>query len=662
MIAIQKIKFALIILLIGQFFQALSQEIDLPYKAAGWTEQEAAAHLLNRLAFGPQHAQVDNLESNAEAWVYDQINAANDTETVEKQLNKKYSALSLDLEEIGQTYPAPGVRLIFMTMQREQIGPQPGRGMGGRGSAGSGMGGRGYMQNNRAGGMMDSNPRTGNNQTDLLQRILNAEENTSERYQRFNSLAEDRFGWKPFEELFYQLMAQKIERAIYSPNQLEEVMVDFWFNHFNVSIHGINDMASQVLSYERDAIRPHALGNFRDLLGATAKHPAMLIYLDNNRSNADEGAPTLATPDSRRKELLQAGLAENPSLKQFAQKPGINENYAREILELHTLGVDGGYSQQDVEEVARAFTGWKASPLIYPVPDQMAKALKNQIANTPNAVLENGFYFDPTRHDSAEKTILGEKFPPGVGVEEGERILDMLAIHPGTAAHVSRKLAIRFVSDNPPQSLIDKMTEKFLATDGDIKSVLMTLLASEEFWDRQYLAEKIKTPLEYLVSSIRITDSAVKDYRPLIKWCTQMGQPLYAYQAPTGYPENNEFWTNGSALLNRMNFANELAMQEIKGMKLDLLALNDNHEPESDIKALEVYLKLLNPGRDVAETRELLLPVLADPSFNEKLEEKTNKGEKGMITNEASARPDQRTNDLGQIVGLILGSPEFQRQ
>lgn len=638
------------IFLFVQVFPARSQELSLPYKSAGWTEQEAAAHVLNRLAYGPQPGQVQNIEGDLENWVRDQLKAAHSTKALEKQLHSAYRALSLDLEAIGQTYPAPGVRLIFMMRQRGQNGNRR-------------IGGMGYRQGERGAGRMGSNLSQGNGQNDLLQRILNAEENTNERYKRFNKIAENRFGWRPFDELFYQLMAQKIERAIYSPNQLEEVMVDFWFNHFNVSIHGVNDMASQVLSYERDAIRPHALGKFRDLLGATAKHPAMLIYLDNHRSNAGEGATTLARPNPRREKMMQKRLEENPSLKQFAQQPGVNENYARELLELHTMGVDGGYTQRDVEEVARAFTGWKASPLIYPVPDQMAEALKRQIAAYPQAVLEHGFYFDPTRHDAEEKLILGEKFAAGGGVEEGERILDLVAAHPSTAAFISRKLAIRFVCDDPPKSLIDKMAATFTASDGDIKRVLETLFASEEFWDKQYLAAKIKTPLEYLVSSLRATNSAINGYRALIRWCTQMGQPLYAYQSPTGYPEHNEFWTNGSALLNRMNFANELAQGHIEGVKLDLLGLNDHHEPESDQEALSIYLNKLNPGRDISETRELLLPVLADPSFNEKLEKKAQAAKQGITPNESDAMMEARSPDrLGQIVGLVLGSPEFQRQ
>ena len=498
-----------------------------------------------------------------------------------------------------------------------------------------------------------------NRQGKLLERIINAEENTDERYAWLQQMAERRFGWKDFADLFYQLMAQKLARAIHSTNQLEEVMVDFWFNHFNVSIHGINDQASQVFSYERDAIRPHALGNFRDLLGATARHPAMLRYLDNHHSNADEDRKTLTAPNPRLIAFQERQLQQNESLRQFTQQAGVNENYARELLELHTLGVNGGYTQQDIEEVARAFTGWKASPFIYPIPETRQAFIKKQIESTPHAVLSEGFTFDPTHHDAEAKTILGEFFPAGGGIAEGDRVLDMLAMHPSTARFISQKLAVRFVADEPPAALVDKMASTFLETEGDIQAVLTTMIMAEEFWDKSHQAAKIKTPLELVVSSVRATGSEVTAYRGLIRWCTTMGQPLYAHQAPTGYPETSAFWTNGSALLNRMNYANELASGGSDGLELALLALNEYHEPASKKEALSVYLGKLIPGRDTQETYELLVPVLADPDFDQTIEAQAN------TTSEISVvEPTEENIDggLAQIVGLIIGSPEFQRQ
>jgi uncharacterized protein (DUF1800 family) len=383
-------------------------------------------------------------------------------------------------------------------------------------------------------------------------------------------MVEQRFGWRDFSNLFYQLMAQKFDYAIHSENQLEEIMVDFWLNHFNVSIHGLNEQATQVFSFERDAIRPHALGNFRELLHAVSKHPAMLLYLDNNRSNADKGRATLSSTRSEiDKRMEQAGKI-NPLLKQFAQQPGVNENYARELLELHTLGVRGGYTQRDIEEIARAFTGWKVSPLIYPVTPGMQALVRKSIEQVPLAILKDGFYFDPSRHDAEMKIVLGDTLLPRVGVEEGERILDKVSIHPSTAYYISEKLAKRFVSDNPEAKLIEKMASKFLSTEGDIAQVLKTMFEAEEFWDRKNMNSKIKTPFELIVSAVRETNAEVSDYRELIRWCTRIGQPLYAFQAPTGYPENAEFWVNGAALVHRINFATELTAQKIKGMHIDM--------------------------------------------------------------------------------------------
>ena len=210
--------------------------------------------------------------------------------------------------------------------------------------------------------------------------------------------------------------------------------------------------------------------------------------------------------------------------------------------------------------------------------------------------------------------------------------------------------------DEGVQKLVEKMAETFINTSGDIKQVLFTLFSADEFWDKSYQAAKIKTPFELIVSTVRITNAQVNSYRPLIQWSNQIGQPLYAYQSPTGYPDNQEFWTNGSALLNRMNFANSFAKEQIEGLGVELMALNDFHEPESDQEALKIYLELLLPTRDIEETASLLLPVLADPEFDEKLKIKTE--------STSTSRDDQagEEQDLAEVVGLILGSPEFQRQ
>jgi uncharacterized protein (DUF1800 family) len=600
---------AFLLLLLGFWGSRLTAQVRLPYAEAGQTEAEAAAHLLDRLGYGPRPGEVELIvERGLENWLHDQLHPGNDTLT---GLAEKYPALALSTADISRTYPGPGVRILFAARDRQS-------GMGGmQGENPSGRMSNQLMRREERQLRGDSLG-NGGGQTAMLNRILNVEDNPNAANPRGLAYNE-RLGYRPLEELTYHAMAQKLDRAIYSEYQLVEQLTDFWFNHFNVTITSVNEATPHVLSYERDAIRPHVLGNFREMLGATARHPAMLLYLDNNRSNAAEGVTTL--------QPLRQARQQRDDPNGFGQKPGINENYARELMELHTLGVDGGYTQKDIEEVARAFTGWKMNPATYPLPENAERLLRFR-ARQPDVVLEEGFYFDPSRHDAEEKTVLGERFPAGGGIEEGERILDMLATHPSTARHLARKLCERFVSDEAGEEIVDAVAAAFTQSRGDLRQTVIALIGHPEFWASR--TQKIKTPLEYVASSVRALGADVDDTRALLRWLTRMGQPLYAYQAPTGYPEQASHWTNGAALLNRMNFGLDLAHNRIEGVEVDLLALNRNHEPASARDALATYLPLLLPERDTEETYELLLPNLQ--------------------------------GDLGQVVGLIVGSPEFQRQ
>jgi len=306
----------------------------------------------------------------------------------------------------------------------------------------------------------------------------------------------------------------RLLRAIDSPRQLEEVMVDFWYNHFNVFAGKGIDRAL-VTSYENEAIRPHALGSFRNLLGATAKHPAMLFYLDNAVSSA---------PDA------------NPKAK---RKGGLNENYARELMELHTLGVDGGYTQHDVTELARMLTGWTF--------DQRRLAAGGE-----------GFRFDARRHDKGNKTWLGQDIAPD-GQQEGERALDVLALHPTTARHISRQLAQYFVSDDPPPALVERMTATWRASGGDIRAVLRTLFASPEFMSTEAAGAKFKTPYQFVVSAVRAGAVPVANVGPLTGAMSQLGMPLYGCQTPDGYKNTQAAWLNPDALTRRITFATALA-------------------------------------------------------------------------------------------------------
>jgi len=348
-----------------------------------------------------------------------------------------------------------------------------------------------------------------------------------------------------------ELAEQKLQRAIYSERQLEEVLADFWFNHFNVDARK-GRVRFLLTEYEREAIRPHVLGNFRDLLEATAKSPAMLFYLDNWMS-ADPNGPHLDAP--MRREAFGAGTRRSrrgPAVPTTQQRPtqpnrarrGLNENYARELMELHTLGVEGGYTQKDVTEVARAFTGWT-------------------IENPRGG---GGFRFEPRLHDDGVKMVLGYSVKAGGGIRDGEQVLDLLARHPSTARFISTKLVRRFVSDVPPAGLVDRLAARFTETHGDLRAVMTLLLASPEFLAPASYRAKVKTPFEFVVSAVRATGAQFADTRMIIKAVQDLGMPLYQCQPPTGYKDTADAWTNTGALVNRMNFALAISgMPQVEG-------------------------------------------------------------------------------------------------
>ena len=330
--------------------------------------------------------------------------------------------------------------------------------------------------------------------------------------------------------LVAELAEQKLLRAVYSERQLQEVLTDFWFNHFNVDARK-NRERFLLTVYERDAIRPHVLGSFRDLLEATARNPAMLVYLDNWMSAA-ETAPG-ATVARRREPSVTApgGVARKRAPR------GLNENYARELMELHTLGVDGGYTQQDVTEVARAFTGWTIEP--------------------PRR--GSGFRFEPRMHDAGAKVVLGHAIKAGGGESDGERVLEILAAHPATARFIATKLVRRFVSDVPPPALVDRAAARFRDTGGDLREVTRTILTSPEFLSPAAYYAKVKTPFEFVVSALRATSAKVDDARPIVREVQQLGMPLYMCQPPTGYRDTADAWVNTGALVGRLNYALKLA-------------------------------------------------------------------------------------------------------
>jgi uncharacterized protein (DUF1800 family) len=422
-----------------------------------------------------------------------------------------------------------------------------------------------------------------------------------------------------------ELMQGKLMRAIYSQRQLQEVMTDFWFNHFNVFI-GKGPDRYMLTSYERDVIRPHALGKFEDLLVATARSPAMLFYLDNWQSvgpdsDFSRGIPKYADrPWMGRRRFPPPP---RPQRQPKAKRPsGLNENYGRELMELHTLGVNGGYTQKDVTEVARVFTGW---------------TLKEPRDG-------GGFFFDERKHEPGDKTVLGHRIKPH-GEQEGLQVLRMLAHSPATAHFICTKLAVRFVSDNPSGALVNAMAKTFLKKDGDIREVMKTMLSSPEFWAADDYRAKVKTPLEFVASAARATGAEISNAAPLARQLQNMGMPLYGAQPPTGYSMKAATWVNSSALLARMNFALALTTNRLHGTQVDVQHLSGESNPADVEQTLAILENNLLEGNVSQQTHGTIAARLQDPAISRR-------------RLDDPARPP----DVAMMEGLLLGSPEFQKR
>jgi uncharacterized protein (DUF1800 family) len=415
-----------------------------------------------------------------------------------------------------------------------------------------------------------------------------------------------------------ELAEAKLLRAIYSNRQLDEVMTDFWFNHFNV-FNGKGPDRYMISAYEREVIRPHALGKFKDILAATAKSPAMLFYLDNWQSVGPDSELALYGPQ---RFAGRRGRFARPRPQGKNRPSGLNENYAREIMELHTLGVEGGYTQKDVTELAKVLTGWTIE----------------------QPQLGGGFKFNERAHEPGNKYVLGHKVGDH-GEKEGEEMLDILAHHPSTAKFISRKLAMRFVSDNPPQALVDRMAETFLKKDGDIREVLRTMFRSPEFWAADTYRAKMKTPFEFVASAARASGADIQNALPLVGTLNRMGMPLYAMQPPTGYSMKAEAWVNSSALLNRMNFALQLASGKLPGTSLDPQGLIRGPAPADSQAALAALEQSILAGDVSSQTHAVMQKQLGDPQIAQRK------------LDDADKKPN-----YGAIAGLIMGSPEFQRR
>jgi uncharacterized protein (DUF1800 family) len=485
-----------------------------------------------------------------------------------------------------------------------------------------------------------------------------------------------------------QLQSSRVARAVASERQLQEVMTDFWENHFNIYAAKGAPEPYYLVDFDQNVIRPHALGKFRDLLEAVSRSPAMLFYLDNARSMADSTRPTLR-PENARNQFPRIRPFGRPGVgiimraprpaqqgqpQAQKQRPGLNENYGRELLELHTLGVDGGYTQQDVINVARAFTGWTIKP-----PAQ-----------------GGGFIFRPQVHDAGEKVVLGHRLAAGRGEEDAEDVLDILARSPATAHFISFKLARRFVSDSPSKALVDHATQVYLNTDGDIREVLRSIITSPEFFSQRAFRSKVKSPFEVVVSAARALNAAPDSTPRSAQVIAYLGQPIFGHQAPNGWPETGESWMNTGAILNRINFGMAAAAGRLPGADIRALPALDTIGSAPRDKQVDAVVATVLNGMVSPDTRAVLLsgehPMLANGAGAKGIQNMapaeanpdsemsgTAMADGANGQNVARARVKQNAggkagalqgrgfgnlpqlNGLAQIIGLALGSPEFQR-
>ena len=606
------------------------------------TEEQKIVHLLNRIGYGPRPGDVERVKKmGLAAYVEQQLNPESIVDEGMDQRLAGFETLNMKPQQLLAAYPPPqllrqidrriGARQGMDPEAMEQAFPELQRL-------------RQRQNRNEAPEDQEARRRAGLSREQRMQEVMNGPQ-----------------------RIVLELSQAKILRAAYSERQLQEVMTDFWFNHFNVFICKGADRWLTT-SYEQEAIRPNALGKFRDLLGATARHPAMLFYLDNWLSSDPKA--DFDERDLRRRYLgqmqqqgmqpggvmrdmfVRRGFSQDQIDRYFerqrlamndedpfgrgmarrgpqanARRPqpqqqqgrrrGLNENYARELMELHTLGVDGGYTQQDIIEVARCFTGWTLTPL--PMGQQ--------------------FIYVDELHDQGTKTVLGQTIKNG-GQRDAERVLDFVARHPSTARLVSTKLARRFVSDNPPASLVEKMAKTFTATDGDIRAVLRTMFSSEEFWSPQTVNAKVKMPFEFVVSAVRATDADVASLPPgLVVAMRELGQPLYGAQPPTGYKDTADAWVSTGALLNRMKVAMGLASNRLPGVQVE-------------------------PPRNAGQgTDAQLVATLGEQLLSRPLPESTRKAVEAELGKAASdAQTVSAEGRVRLAMGWLLASPDFQRR
>jgi uncharacterized protein (DUF1800 family) len=605
---------------------------------SGLTEDEAILQALNRLGFGPRPGDLDRVrETGLRKWIEQQLRPDSVDDSALQARLERFPTLKMSSAQLLSEFPEPKLAAQRQGITVEEYRKEQQEQM------------RSAVQSAQDSAQMAE---TDVQKADAMHMpdfdSVDNDLSAAPAKQKGQGKGQGGVGNAMFnyqqvhlpQRIVAELSMAKMTRAVYSERQLQEVMVDFWYNHFNVfAAKGADRWL--ITEYERDAIRPHAMGKFRDLLEATAKSPAMLFYLDNWLSADPVAWQRLQQQMKQRREMREMrggpfggprfppgppGPNADPNDSNANARPkqerGLNENYGRELMELHTLGVDGGYTQDDVINVAKAFTGWSI--------------------RQPRRDAE--FFFEERLHDTSVKTVLGHEIKAG-GMRDGEEVLDILARDPHTAHHISLELAQRFVSDAPPEALVDRMAQTFLKTDGDIREVLRTMIYSPEFWSKDAYHAKIKTPFELVASATRAVGAQVEVPLALVQWTSRIGQPLYQCEPPTGYSDKADSWVNTGALLSRMNFSLALTANRVRGAQVDIdsvLGGETGVDPKATLnRAVDVIL-----GGDVSpETRDTLEKQMDDPQVLQ-----------------ATLDDKVKEVNVGMIAGLVLGSPEFQRR
>ena len=677
---------------------AAAQQNRSQSSSAKLSEDQRILHVLNRLGYGARPGDVERVKAmGVEKYIAQQLDPGSIDDAVAIAKVQRLESLQMTTAELYEKYPQPG-QLLRQLQRRGDLPAdlaeaRENRTKGGANApAQKGEAMPAEMSGKEMAKAGDPKPNAAANPNNDPANLLN-----NDAYRKVIADYYAKNNLRTPQALASELHASRILRAVYSERQLQEVLVDFWTNHFNV-FAGKGADRWLLPAYDRDTIRPNTLGKFHELLLATAKSPAMLFYLDNFQSvspKAPAGRPArLQTMEPKRIEAPIV-MSNNPQQQRPQQQArGINENYARELMELHTLGVDGGYTQKDIQEVARCFTGWT---IFAPRGGAVAaQALTN--GRRVEMLRENAgtFYFAMNRHDDGEKIVLGHKIPAGGGIKDGLMVLDILSHHPSTAKFIATKLSRRFVSDNPSPALVARVAGAFTKSDGDIRETLKAIFFSPEFNSPEAYRAKIKRPFELAISAVRTLGADTNGGPGFHQWIARMGQPLYGYQTPNGYSDMAEDWVNTGSLLERLNFGLSLASNRIPGTRVNLAqlagGLTDNKVADP-AQVMDRFLNLIVQGDISPRTREMLLkqmneqitlpaataqrstgngmagpgmaPLPAPRNGEDAMERQMEMPDGGQPRRQqqlAQARSAEINNPVVKIVGLILGSPEFQRQ